>query len=206
MNTRVLVWGWIGWMGLASLAGAQFEAGDRLRLTLRGVPASEQEKVNGEFRVGESGRVKIPVLDEMVQAAGLTPEQFARRVESAFREGRIYQTPAVEIEPLAGALVEAAAPVVRVDGQVKRAGPVAFVKGMSVRQAVAAAGGRNEFGGRNLHLFRGSRVYCLDLRQLAHQNIRLEPGDTLQLDQRGIIDRWKGSEAALAPLRRGGGE
>ena len=61
-------------------------------------------------------------------------------------------------------------------------------------------GGRNDFGGRNLLLLRGGKQYCLDFLNLKHKNIQLLPDDSLQVEQKGVLDRWKGSDEAVKVL------
>jgi protein involved in polysaccharide export with SLBB domain len=75
-----------------------------------------------------------------------------------------------------------------------------FRKDMTVIQAIDSAGGRNDFGGRNLFLIRDGKQVCLDFTKLAHKNIILRPGDSIQVEQKGILDRWKGQEDAVKPL------
>ncbi len=186
--------------GSVSLVSAGLEIGDQIRLTLRGVEPAEQEKINGTYRVGESGRVRLPMLTGLLSAQGLTPEQFARAAEAAFKAEGIYRQPAIEVEAVQGKDQPGGPAVVSVGGQVRRAGEAPFRKGMTVLQALDAAGGRNDFGGRNLLLFRDGKQYCLDFQNLKHKNIVLQPGDSMQVEQKGILDRWQGSESGVKCL------
>ncbi|MEI6178614.1 MAG: polysaccharide biosynthesis/export family protein [Verrucomicrobiota bacterium] len=186
---------------LTGLAMAGLEAGTQLSLTIRGVDSAEQQKVSGIYRVGDSGRVRLPLLDQTLSANGLTAEQFARAVEAAYKAAGIYVRPAIEVEILRGPGQDPGPAVLSVGGQVRRAGETPFRKGMTVIQALDAVGGRNEFGGRNVLLFRDGHQYCLDFTNLRHKNIVLRPGDSLQVEQKGIItDHWKGQEAAVKKL------
>ena len=180
-----------------ALAG--LETGEQINLTIRGVDPAEQQKVSGIYRIGESGGVRLPLLDQLVSARGLTPEQFARAAEAAYQSAGIYARPAIEVEILQGKDQQGPA-VVSVGGQVRRAGDSPFRKGMTVIQALDAAGGRNDFGGRNLFLLRNGKQYCLDFTNLAHKNIELRPGDSIQVEPKGILDRWKGSEETVKRL------
>ncbi len=163
---------------LTRFASAGLEPGEQINLTIRGVEPVEQQKVSGIYRIGESGGVRLPLLDSLVTARGLTPEQFARAAEAAYMTAGIYARPAIEVETLQGKDQQAAA-VISVGGQVRRAGDSPFRKGMTVIQAIDAAGGRNEFGGRNLFLLRDGKQICLDFTNLAHKNIVLLPGDSI---------------------------
>jgi len=39
-----------------------------------------------------------------------------------------------------------------------------------------------------------------DFTNLRHKNIVLHPGDSLQVEQKGIIDRWRGQEDSVRKL------
>jgi protein involved in polysaccharide export with SLBB domain len=176
------------------------EAGEQISLTIRGVDPAEQQKISGTYRVGESGGIRLPLLAQAVPARGLTDEQFARAAEAAYKAAGIYARPAIEVETLQGKDQRGLA-VVSVGGQVRRAGELPFRKGMTVIQVIDAAGGRNDFGGRNLLLFREGRQHCLDFANLSHKNLVLRPGDSLQVEQKGVlVDRWHGTDAAVKKL------
>jgi protein involved in polysaccharide export with SLBB domain len=175
--------------------------GDSIKITLRGIGAGEQEKVNGEYKLGESGGVRLPMLEGPLNAKGLTTEQFARAAEAAYRDQGIYTSPAIEVEAVAGGEKDAIASIVSVGGEVRKAGDAEYRKGLTVIQAINAAGGRNDFGGRNVMLIRGGKQYCLDYLNLKHKNLILRPNDALQVEPRGAItDRWKGTEEGVKPL------
>ena len=178
---------------------AGLESGDQISVTLRGVSTAEQEKVNGTYRVGDGGKVRLPLLGKLLNAQGLSPEQFARSAEAAYRSEGIYTAPAIEVETLQGGDQKTAA-VISVGGQVRRAGQAQYRKGMTVIQAIDGSGGRNDFGSRNVLLLRGGSQTCLDFHNLKHKNIVLHPGDSLQVEQKGIVDRWRGSEASVKEL------
>ncbi len=180
-------------------SAAGLEPGEQINLNIRGVDPAEQSKISGAYRIGESGGVRLPLLKELVHAKGLSPEQFARAAEAAYQKAGIYTRPAIEVDVVQGEGQQGAA-LIGVAGHVKKAGEAQFRKDMTVIQAIDAAGGRNEFGGRNLILLRAGKLYILDFNNLAHKNIRLTPGDSLQVEQKGIIDRWRGSDEKVKEL------
>lgn len=181
-------------------AFAGLEPGDKIQLTIRGVVPDDQNKINGEYRVGKAGDIRLPMLDAPVAALGLEAEQFARAAEKAYQNQGIYTKPVIEINILEGDGQRAAA-LVSVGGNVRRAGELPYRKNMTVLQAMDAAGGRNDFGGRNVLLFREGKQYTLDFNNLAHKNIVLKPGDSLQVEQKGaLIDRWKGKDEQVRNL------
>lgn len=184
---------------LASPAYAGLEPGEQINLTIRGVEPAEQQKISGIYRIGETGSVRLPLLTELLTARGLTPEQFARAAEAAYQKAGIYSRPAIEVETVQGKDQQGPA-LISVGGQVRRSGDTPFRKGMTVVQAIDNAGGRNDFGSRNMFLIRDGKQYCLDFTNLAHKNIVLHPGDSLQVDEKGILDRWKGNEETVKKL------
>lgn len=186
-------------LGIASPALAGLETGEQINLTIRGVDAVEQQKISGTYRVGESGKVRLPLLEGLVSARGLTPEQFARAAEAAYKDSGIYSQPAIEVEVIKGINVDDRT-VISLGGQVRRAGEVPFRKDMTVIQALDGAGGRNDFGGRNLFLIRDGKQYCLDFKNLEHKNVILRPGDSIQVELKGVIDRWKGQDETVKKL------
>jgi protein involved in polysaccharide export with SLBB domain len=179
---------------------AGLEPGDTVKISLLGVDGDEQTKVNGEYRVGESGTIAMPLLDNPVTARGLNAEQLARAIEAAYRAEEIYTKPSIQAEVLKGDIVDPNQTIVSIGGQVRKAGKTEYNKGMTVIQALDAAGGRNDFGSRNVMLLRGGKQYCLDFQKLAHKNIELQPNDSLQVEQKGLVDRWKGNDETVKPL------
>ena len=190
--------------GCTCFALAGLEPGDEIKLTLRGISAAEHERVNGEYQVGESGAVHLPLLSKPVNARGLTPEQFSRAAEAAYKAEGIYTTPTIEAKALKGGEGANVPTTVSVGGHVKRGGPAPYQKGMTVLQAIDAVGGMNEFGSRNVYLIRDKKQYCLDFKNLQHKNIVLRPNDSLQVSQKGALgnlnDTWKGKEESVKEL------
>ncbi|WP_035614631.1 SLBB domain-containing protein [Haloferula sp. BvORR071] len=188
-------------LGLASFAFAGLEPGDTVKVSLRGLEATEQQKVNGEYKVGEAGGVSLPLLDKPVPARGLSAEQFARAAEAAYRSEGIYTTPKIEAEAVKGTTVDNGPSMVSIGGHVKRAGDVQYRQGLTVVRAINGAGGRDDFASRNVLLIRNGKSYWIDYTKLEHKNIVLLPNDALQVDQHGAItDRWKGSDESVKPL------
>jgi len=178
---------------LLTSALAGLETGDAVKITLRGVPPDEQQKVNGEYRVGDSGTIRLPMVPTPLPARGLNPDEFARAAEKAYRDAGIYAAPAIEMEVVGRqVIVEGAQAMVTVGGQVRRSGQVPYRKGMTLIQAVQLAGDRNEYGGRNIRLFRKGKVMNLDFRKPEHKNLLLEPDDAITVDQAGIVEGNRG--------------
>ncbi len=184
------------WLLCVAMSGISFASelvpGDVITLKMRGVKAAEQE-IDGQYTVDEEGMIRLPLLEHPRQAAGMSPVSFARAAEAAYREAAI--------EVVANKSIEAEGAVLSVGGQVRRNSQVPFRQGMTMLQAIDAAGGRNEFASRNIMLIRDGKQYCLDFENLLHKNIRLKADDSLQVQQKpALFDRWKGTEEEVKPL------
>jgi polysaccharide export outer membrane protein len=64
-----------------SSAGYLLGPGDKLRMTVFGA-----EDLSGDFTVGQSGVINLPLIGG-VKASGLSPEDFARAVETKLKDG-----------------------------------------------------------------------------------------------------------------------
>lgn len=103
-------------------------AGDQVRII-----TFSDEQLTGEFRVGDSGTIALPLLGR-VKAAGMTTTQLEGEVAQALRQRNLYKDPSVSVE------VIAYRPVF-ILGEVNRPGQYPYQPGMTVVTAVAIAGG-----------------------------------------------------------------
>ena len=175
-----LVGGTWSWAGLA--------VGDDVQVVLKGVPVEEQGQVNGVYTVREGG-VRLPLLNGLVPAKGLTPEQLARAVERAYQEQGIYANPAIEVKVV---MADGGGPQVSVGGQVRRPGIIPFRKGMTLQQAIQAAGDRTEFGSGKVIVVRGGKARELDFTKQECKNYVIEANDTVTVKQRGVLEGNRG--------------
>ena len=110
-------------------AGAyRLGAGDVVRLITVG-----DDTLTGEFRVGDSGEIALPLLG-VVPAGGLTAAALAARITDALFKGNLYTTPSVSVE------ITTYRPIF-VLGEVSKPGQYTFQPGMTVVTAAAVAGG-----------------------------------------------------------------
>ncbi|MEI6605932.1 MAG: hypothetical protein WCP35_11520 [Verrucomicrobiota bacterium] len=194
MNAIVSKWVLAVAVGVTCLPAARagVEIGDTVKLSIRGVPNNEQQQVNGVYRVGDTGGLRLPMLKERLSVRGLSADQIASADERAYREAGIYENPSIEVEVTGGIEDPGTATIVSVGGQVGKAGPVPFRKGITLMQALQAAGDRTPFGGRNVTLFRGKKAIHLDYRKAETKNFELLPDDTITVEQKGALEFDRG--------------
>lgn len=102
-------------------------SGDRIRVITFG-----EESLTGEFVVGGSGNVSLPLIGE-VRAEGASIPEFQSAVESALKEGYLRE-PRVSVEVLNYRPFY-------ILGEVQKPGEYPYTNGLSVLNAVATAGG-----------------------------------------------------------------
>jgi protein involved in polysaccharide export with SLBB domain len=80
--------------------------------------------------------------------------------------------------------------VVHVGGQVSRPGPIRFLPGLTVSQAIQAAGGVTPFGSlRRVKVYRSGKLQSYDLSTESSGSIPLLPDDTIEIPERVLFGR-----------------
>lgn len=177
---------------LSSLDGAAITPGERVTITIKGVPADEQSSINGEYIVSDSGLIYLPMLQGGLKASGSTGSNVARKIEAAYKNAQIYKNPRITIITVKDQAQEAVInkKFVTVAGHVKRPGPVQFTENMTIYEAVAAAGDSDPFGAMNrVELLRNGRKYIYNLKTTQHRTLRVYPNDTITVPEKNFLGR-----------------
>lgn len=162
-------------------------AGRAIEIRIQGVPATETQLINNTYPVSESGTIRMPFIGTL-RAAGLSPQALAGSIEAAYRSAEIYTRPTIQV--FASTDETLAKLRLTVGGQVRNPGPVDYVRGMTLYDAVQAARGATEFGAMNrVSLIRGTERKEYDLNQTKHMNVIVEPNDTILVPQKSMIGR-----------------
>ena len=102
--------------------------GDQVRII-----TYDESQLSNTFTVADDGKIAFPLVGT-IQAAGLTPDQFASSIASTLQNGKLVNQPSVSVE------VAAYRPV-SVLGEVNHPGQYPYQPGMTTLDAVALAGG-----------------------------------------------------------------
>ena len=168
-----------------AIAQNEIKAGRAVQVTIKGVPPEEQQKIDGNYSVTDGGLINLPYIGA-VRAAGLRPGDLAASIQASYKSQGIYRTPTIQV--FASSTDALDKPIVTVGGQVRRTGPVEFTQGLTLYQAIQAAGGANEFGSvKRVILYRGGQRKQYDVTQSQFMRIPLEPSDTIEVPQKNII-------------------
>jgi len=164
-------------------AVGQIQVGKAVSVSIQGVPPEEKGRIDGPYLVAENGNINMPFVGQ-VRAAGLRPEALAAALEARYHTAEIYNNPTFQVvADVEGAGLDQN--FVHLGGQIGRPGPVNYQRGLTLWQAVQAAGGPTPFGTlKRVKVVRGGQQRQYDLTQLEAQQIKLEPNDTIEIPQK----------------------
>lgn len=153
----------------------RFKVGDPVIIHLRGIyPRDEQI----EDIVDEDGKVTIPLVGD-IPAAGKSTSQLESDIRSLYIDGGYYRSITVNV------VMPSQTYFIR--GEVRGPGRYQLLSGVTIMQAIAAAGGYTEFASqRSVKLIRGTNIIPVNMKSIERnpdQDIRLESGDVIVVDR-----------------------
>jgi polysaccharide export outer membrane protein len=140
----------------------------------------EQDRMSGKGRVRSDGKVTLPFLND-VAAAGFTPFALSQQLQTRLKQ--FINSPVVTVS------VEEAKPSpISVMGKVTRPGQFPYEAGTGVLQALALAGGPNDFARRD-HIFVIRKIpEAQRIRFTYEKLLRAEgPGATFVLQEGDVV-------------------
>ncbi|HEV2382707.1 MAG TPA: polysaccharide biosynthesis/export family protein [Terriglobia bacterium] len=169
---------------------------DVLDVYVYGVP-----ELSREYAVTAAGTVNMPLLPKPIQAAGLSPEQFARSLEENFRESGRLSRPQITV-----AVRQSRRSVVTVDGAVKSPQAVPVMGRTRLLSVLSECGGRADDAGSTITVSRGelamhdlsqegepaSPTTIVEFKKLMDGNdpaskFDVWPGDRVSVEQAGLF-------------------
>lgn len=172
-------------LSLLPLHASPIEAGQAINITVQGVPASEAARLNGTYPVSDSGVIRMWEVGS-IRAAGVDSSVLAQRIEQAYKAAEIYTNPVFQVISDSSDIIKQQ--IVTVGGKVRAPGAKPYQKGMTLFEAVAAAGGPTEFGAKNrVRLYRNKKVYTYDLGLAEHKMLLVYPNDIIDIPAKNWI-------------------
>lgn len=166
-------------------AFCQIEAGKAIQITISGVPSEEKGRIDGIYPVSDAGYINMPFIGT-VRAADLRNEDLAASLQARYKSLEIYTNPTIQVISKRGDSIDEQ--MVHLGGQVRGPGPKPFNKGLTLYQAVQAAGGATEFGSmKRVKLFRNGRQTVYDLTKSQFMNVPVQPNDTIEVPQKNML-------------------
>ncbi len=180
MNSKNILSVLLVLIGLSTPILAQpIEAGRAVQITIQSVPSEEKGRIDGNYPVSEAGTINMPFIGN-VHAAGLRNEDLASAIQSRYRNAGIYTNPTIQV--ISDIVNKINEQTVVIGGQVRASGPKAYTRGLTLYQAIQAAGGATEFGSmKRVKLFRGGRQTVYDLTKAQFMTVLVAPNDTIEV-------------------------
>ena len=142
--------------------------GDKLKVSVFG-----EDNLSGQFEVNAVGQISMPLIGE-IQAKGLALHELRAAIASRLSDGYL-TNPKVTVE------MQNYRPIF-VHGEVKNGGEFPFKAGLSLRDAVAMAGGYTYRADESyLYIGRDSEP---DLAVRTPSNMKVLPGDNIRIPER----------------------
>lgn len=151
------------------VAAYKLGAGDKIRVITFG-----EESLTGEFQVGGSGKVSLPLIGE-VAAAGMTIPEFQKEVESALKDGYL-KDPRVSVEVLNYRPFY-------ILGEVNKPGEYPYTNGLTVMNAVATAEGFT-YRANTKRVFIKRADDAQEQEYPLNSTTPVAPGDTIRVAER----------------------
>jgi len=184
MNTRFLLTIVALLICMASTLEAQntemaLKSGDRIALSIGGIPAEDASQISKVYSVSDSGTINLVHVGE-VKAVGFKPSELQRVIEQAYIKREVFMRPTVTVSIDGG---EVPARLIYVVSGCKKNGPVAYNSGMTIMKAISVAGGFSDFARPgNTKLIRDGNSTAIDLRDVGSKpsnDIKLQPEDQI---------------------------
>ena len=153
------------------LSGGDYRlgAGDKIRIIVFG-----EQDLSGEFVVGDSGKVDMPLIGG-VSARGATVSEFQNRVVSQLRNGYL-NDPKVSVEVLNYRPFF-------ITGEVKSGGEYPYKAGLTVQDAVGVAGGYTYRAQTNVAYLRRAGE-DKEIKVSLSSRMPINPGDSIRIPER----------------------
>ena len=142
---------------------------DTIIMRISGVPADDVTQISQTYNIATDGKFPLPYVGR-ITAAGLTPSQLGIRIEQAYKTAEIFTRPTVVIttpdqQGGAGAIRK-----VTINGEVRLPQRASFEDGMTLLDAIAAAGGFTDWADKQrVRLIRNGKTTEHDVRKISSQ-------------------------------------
>jgi polysaccharide export outer membrane protein len=166
----------------APVVNLQVGPGDVLEVIVLG-----EEKLPKEYEIQPDGSLDFPYT-QGIKVAGLEPRQIASAIREQLVESKFLVAPQVQVK-----VKQFNSKKVQIIGQVVKPGPLPYTDGMTLVQAISAAGWFTPLADTNhvqvIRLVGGSKsvnaIISVDaITDNARADVKLQQGDTIKVDQR----------------------
>lgn len=188
MNLRSILLALLAFTFVSTTVSAQIQAGTSINITIANVPEQDKATINNLYPVADNGTINMPFLGP-VPAAGMKSQALASSLQARYKSAGIYTNPTIQVIENSGA-GNVNVETVTVGGQVRRPGPVPFSKGLTLWEAIQAAGGPTDFGSMfRVTVFRDGSQKTYDATKAQFMRVPLQRNDTIDVPQKNWLNR-----------------
>ena len=145
-----------------------------------------EEKLPREYEIGPDGTLAFPYVTP-IKVAGLEPRQIATTLRDSLVQAKFLVSPQVQVK-----VKTYNSKKIQIIGQVAKQGPLAYQDGMTLVQAISAAGWFTPLADTNhvqvIRQINGGAVNAIvsvdAITDNARADVKLQQGDTIKVDQR----------------------
>ena len=161
----------------------QVGPGDVLEVVVLG-----EEKLPKDYEIQPDGSLDFPYAAHSIRVAGLEPRQIALAVSAQLVEAKFLVAPQVQVK-----VKQFNSKKVQIIGQISKPGPLPYQDGMTLVQAISAAGWFTPLADTNhvqlIRIVHGGKsvnaIISVDaITDNARADVKLQQGDTIKVDQR----------------------
>jgi protein involved in polysaccharide export with SLBB domain len=163
----------------------QVGPGDVLEVVILG-----EEKLPKDYEVQPDGSLDFPYTGKAIKVAGLEPRAIATAIRDQLVESKFLVSPQVQVKVKAFN-----SKMIQIIGQISKPGPLPYQDGMTLVQAISAAGWFTPLADTNhvqlIRIVHGENnksvnaIISVDaITDNARADVKLQQGDTIKVDQR----------------------
>ena len=165
------------------IVNLQVGPGDVLEVVVLG-----EDKLPKDYEVQPDGSLDFPYAAHAIKVAGLEPRQIASAVSAQLVEAKFLVAPQVQVK-----VKQFNSKKIQIIGQITKPGPLPYQDGMTLVQAISAAGWFTPLADTNhvqlIRIVAGGKsvnaIISVDaITDNARADVKLQQGDTIKVDQR----------------------
>ena len=147
-----------------------------------------EEKLPKDYEIQPDGSLDFPYAAHAIKVAGLEPRQIALAISAQLVESKFLVAPQVQVKVKAFNSKK-----IQIIGQIAKPGPLPYQDGMTLVQAISAAGWFTPLADTNhvqlIRIVAGGKsvnaIISVDaITDNARADVKLQQGDTIKVDQR----------------------
>jgi polysaccharide export outer membrane protein len=154
---------------------------DSIIMRISGVPVDDMQQISQTYTIASDGKFPLPYVGRIL-AAGMTPSQLGIRIEQAYKQAEIFTRPTVVVSTPESASTGAIRKI-SINGEVRVPQRAAFEDGMSLLDAIAAAGGFTDWADKGrVRILRDGKTSEHDVRKISvnpQLDVTLKPDDKI---------------------------